>query len=174
MITYIQKSTNPISTINPFPPIPANRYEFSSYKHFPTYMSMADLQAIGIIPFDGEIGQNQSPTYAWYSPYAVPTHQMTAMNNSAGWERGHLPPLLPKISSRLTPTSQAQDEGTQSIVVKKKEGERDEEEEGVDKPKMIKKKKFYINNSSKQREADISYHRKKVDVQIKMERYRSD
>lgn len=175
MIIYIQKPANAISTINPFPPTAAIRQKFSHNQRFPTYMSMADLQAVGVNSFGGETGQKPSPTYPRYSPYSFSTEQTIDTDTSAGWMRKNtLPPLLPFLSSRLALTSQAEDENTQSVMVKNWEGEGDEEDKEEEKSKTTTKGKFYINTSSKQREADISYHRKKVDVRAKLEQYRSD
>lgn len=134
---------------------------------------MATLQADRINPIDGENGREPSPTYPTYSPYAVPTHQLMPMHYATECKIPQtIPPLLPYISSHLTLSSQEEEEDTKFVVVKKEERVGDENENGDEKPKISKKRKFYINQTSKQREADISYHCKKLDVKSKMEQYR--
>lgn len=142
-----------------------------------------NLPAISVNPIDGEAEGKPSPSPAYYSPYAVPMHQlMMPMDPSATrWERAQiLPPLLPYISSHLVSSSQEEEEGIQFAVVKQEERQGNEEEEeeenedGDGEWKMTRKRKFYINQTSKEREADISYHHKKLDVRMKMERYRSE
>lgn len=138
-------------------------------------MPKANLPVISVSPIDGEAEPEPSPTYPTYSPYAVPVHQMMLMNPSTRWERSQtLPPLLPYISSRLTSSSQEDEEDVQFVVVKNEERDEDGKENEDGEWRLTKKRKFYINQTSKQREADISYHRKKLDVKMKLERYRSD
>lgn len=136
---------------------------------------MANLQADKVNPIDEETGPILSPTYPTYSPYAVPTHQMTSMNVTTKCKRPQTrPSLIPYISSRLTLSSKGEEEDAKFAVVKNEErvGVKDENED--EKLRVTKKRKFYINQVSKQREADISYHRKKLDVHMKMEQYRYD
>lgn len=139
-------------------------------------MSIADLHVVGYDPFGREAKPKPSPTYPRYSPCSVPIqlHRMAAGTSTRRKRRPTFPPLLPFVSPRLTLTSQADDEDTESIMIKTEEGKEDEEEVEEEKSKLTKKRKFYVNCVSKKREADLSYHRKKMDVQIKMEEYRSD
>lgn len=138
---------------------------------------MATLKADRINPIDGENGRELSPTYPTYSLYAAPTHQIISIRSATEYKIPQtLSPLLPYITSNLTLSSQEEEEeeeeDTRFIVVKKEERVEHENDNGDEKPKISKKRKFYINQTSKQREADISYHRKKLDVKSKMEQYR--
>lgn len=138
-------------------------------------MPIATLPAISVNPIDGETEPKSSPTYPTYSPYAVPINQMMPINPSARWEKQQtLPPLLPYISSHLAPSSLEEEEDTQFVMGKKEEREEGKERNDDGELKITKKRKFYINQTSKEREADISYHRKKLDVHMKMVKYRSD
>lgn len=134
---------------------------------------MATLKADQINPMGGEVGPKLTSTYPTYSPYAAPTHEILPMNPATKYEIPQtLPPLLSYISPYLASSSQGQEENPNFVVVKKEERVGDENEIEDEKPKISNKRKFYINQVSKQREADIAYHRKKLDVKNKLEQYR--
>ena len=75
-----------------------------------------------------------------------------------------LPPLFQYISSPLTSSSQKEEDDNLSVVVKQEEREGDEEEkeEEIKPSRKTRKRKFYLNQVSKKRDADISYHQKKT------------
>lgn len=130
-----------------------------------------------ITSFDGKIGLNPSPTYStYYTPNASPMHQMMPMSPCPRSDKyPTLPAFVPYISSPLTSSSHKEEYDNQFATVKKKEREENEEEIGDKiKPIKTKKRKFYLNQISKERDADISYHRKKFDVMLKLEQYRYD
>lgn len=130
-----------------------------------------------INPIDRNIGSKPSTTYpTYYIANKSPMHEMMPMNPSITWsDRLETLPTLPQYISPYLPLSSSKEEEdeTKFVVVKQEEKEEGEKVENEDeKPRATRKRKFYINQTSKQRDADLSYHCKKMDVKRKLEQYR--